>query len=129
MKQSDWANLFTKLRYAYPYYFKDMSKEEMLACVSVYKKYLEEFNYMTLENAIDYLVTNTQYMPSIAEIYEYCKKNFKYKKDETIEKMIRSGYFLTDEEIDKAYKYIETGKIPQWFLEDYKKYNTKMIGE
>lgn len=129
MEQSQLIKIITKLKFAYPYYFKDMNESDTLAFVSLYQEQLGEFSYLTLDNAINYLIKNNEYMPSIAEIYQYCKKHYKYKKNETIEEMIRTGYFLTDEEIDKAYQYIETGNIPKWFLDDFTKFKTKLIEE
>lgn len=128
MDQSKLSKIIAKLKFAYPYYFKDMERDDIYAFFSLYQEQLSEFNYETLNNAINSLIKTNKYMPAISEIYEYCKLHYKHKEDKTIEKMIMNNYFSNDNEIEKAYRYIETGKIPEWFKLDYEKEKRILIG-
>lgn len=74
MEQSELVKIIAILKVAYPYHFKDMRKEDIYAMTSIYLKQFNEFNYIIMSNAINVLIKKCVYMPSIAEIYQECRK-------------------------------------------------------
>lgn len=73
MEQSQLAKIVAVLKVAYPYHFKDMSKDDVLGMIAIYKQQFKEFHIISLTNAINVLIKVCKYMPSIAEIYEECE--------------------------------------------------------
>lgn len=114
--------VLAKLKIAYPYYFKDLSKEDFLGLVAMYQEQLSEYNEVTLLNAIKSIIKQSKFMPSIKDIIDECESSRKYKYNIVIEKMKADGYFKDPSEIDKTYRFVEKGIIPDWLLEDMKKY-------
>ena len=132
------SGMIAKFKIAYPYYFRELKNEELIGMISLYQEELAEYNELTIANATKSIIRNSKYMPSLNEIIEACEKEKTHKTNAVIEKMINEGYFKSVSEIDKAYKYVEEGILPKWFLEDMKKYgyeehkvigynNTKML--
>ena len=121
MEQSFYSSMIAKLRVAYPYYFKDMKKEQAYEIARTYK---ESLNYSPaiIESAIKEIIKTSTFMPSIAEIIEACENTDKQQKFEVIAKMEKDGYFKTDWELEKTYRFIERGLIPDWLLNDMKQY-------
>lgn len=126
------SSVIAKLRIAYPYYFKELDEDMILAMVKMYQDNLGMFNYQTISNAIDEIIKTSKYMPSMAEIIEKCE-TFKVGRGNFIlETMFKDGYFkkgvveLTDEHAnrnyEKALSFIERGIIPDWLLKDMKEY-------
>jgi hypothetical protein len=66
-------------------------------------------------------------MPSISEILEKSNGIKQKRKYEIIEEMKKDGYFATENEYDKAVKYLECNIIPEWFKDDMKKYNKILL--
>lgn len=111
-----------KLKLAYPYYFKELEDYEFLGLVSMYQEELIDYNEMTINNAIKYIIRNNKYMPTIKELIDACELVKVNNKNSVIQSMINDGYFRDPREIEKAYHFLENGVIPNWLLEDMKKY-------
>lgn len=123
-----------KFKIAYPYFFKDMPKEELIGLISIYQEVLDEFNEETIEAAANIIIKKNKYMPSPAEFVEGCYLAIRYKKNEIIDKMYESGYFhlnVNDEQANlnyhKALMFVEKEIVPEWLKEDMREYEAKML--
>jgi hypothetical protein len=121
MDQSQLSKIIAILKIAYPYYFKDLTVEETVAMVSLYKSQIN-YDYKTTSSAVTELIKIKKYMPSIAEIIDECKNQQLNKKYLILELMKNDGYFKTDWEYEKAESFIKKSIIPSWLKEDMKKY-------
>lgn len=121
MEQSFCSSMIAKLKVAFPYYFKDMSKEEIYEMIRTYKDSLN-YNPIIIESAIKEIIKTSKFMPSIGEIIEACEKVCTHQKLDVIEKMKKDNYFKSDWEVEKIYRFIEKGLIPDWLLDDMKRY-------
>lgn len=123
MKQSKLvSSIIAKLKIAYPYYFKDLTDEEFVGLVSMYQEQIVGYRPEVIIKSVNNIISNSRFMPTVAEILENCKSCESGFKNAIIEKMIADGYFKDPREIDKTYKFIQEGIIPNWLLEDMKKY-------
>ncbi len=123
MEQSKLISVvIARLKIAYPYYFKELTMEELAGLVSMYQEELSIYNEPTLMNAIKSIIRKNKFMPTLKEILDECELCKTSQKNIVIEKMIKAGYFKDSKEIDKTYKFMEEGIIPNWLLEDMKKY-------
>ena len=132
MEQSNFAKLMKVLQAAYPYYFKDLSKENSLAFVQLYYSKLKKYDYQVAAKAIDNIITTNNYMPTLAEIIKECDKEYKIYNKKRIEQLYKQGYFKTDEEFGKAMMWLLEDKplIPNWLQEDMKKItDVKLISD
>ena len=128
MGQSKLISMFiTKLKIAYPNFFKDMSNEQFLELVALYQDMLGSYNEQTLNEGAKQIIKTKKYMPSISEIIEICDSVKTHVRNEIVEKMIQDGYFKSPREIDKIYMWLEEGIIPEWFKKDMMKYYNTMI--
>lgn len=125
--------IIARLKIAYPYYFKELTMEELAGLVSMYQEELGIYNELTLMDAIKSIIRKNKFMPTIKEIIDECENLKSYKKNIIIEKMRADGYFkrcvvseLDDAQAfrnyEKALMWIEKGIIPTWLLEDMRKY-------
>lgn len=123
MEQSSFSKLIAVLQAAYPYYFKDLSKENCLAFVKLYYSKLKKYDYQVAAKAIDNIITKNNYMPTLAEIIKECDKEYRNYNKLRIEKLYKQGYFKTDEEFGKAMMWLLEEKpiIPSWLENDMKK--------
>ena len=123
MEQSKLISVvIARLKIAYPYYFKELTMEELAGLVSMYQEELSIYNEPTLMNAIKSIIRKNKFMPTLKEILDECELCKTTQKNIVIERMIKAGYFKDPKEIDKTYKFLEEGIIPNWLLEDMKKY-------
>lgn len=124
MEQSNFANLVKTLEVAYPYYFKDLSKENAIAFMQLYYSNLKKYRYEIVTKAINNIITTHEFMPSLAEVISECDKESKYYYREILEKMYHEKYFKTDEEYGKAVMWLLEDKplIPGWLKQDVDKY-------
>lgn len=116
------SGMIAKFKIAYPYYFKELKNEELIGMISMFQEELSGYNELTISNATKSIIRNNKFMPTLKEIIDECEKAKTYKTNAVIEKMIKAGYFKDPREIDKTYKFIEEGIIPDWLVEDMKKY-------
>lgn len=121
MEQSQFSSMMAQLKLAYPYYFKDLKKEEVIALARLYKENLN-FDFSVIESAIKRIIRTHKFMPSIGEIVEECENSSRNRKFDVIERMKADGYFKSSYELEKTYHFLEDGTIPKWLLEDMKRY-------
>ena len=118
----------TKLKLAYPRYFKELSNEDFIGLSNMLEEMLEKYNEVALNKVAKQIITTKKYMPTVAEILEMCEDTKVYVQNEIVDYMIKDGYFKAQSELEKVYLWLEEGLIPAWFKEDMKKYYNKMIG-
>lgn len=124
MEQSKFASLIKNLEVAYPYYFKDISKENAMAFVKLYYHNLKNYRYEVVAKAISNIIKTEQYMPSLAEVIKECDKETRAYYKDKLNEMYCKGYFKTDEEYGKAVMWLLEDKplIPQWLIADVDKF-------
>ena len=118
----------TKLKLAYPRYFKELSNEDFIGLSNMLEEMLEKYNEAALNKVAKKIITTKKFMPTVAEILEMCEDTKVYVQNEIVDYMIKDGYFKAQSELEKVYLWLEEGLIPAWFKEDMKKYYSKMIG-
>ena len=123
MEQLYFNKLIKALTVAYPYYFKDMDKENAILFNQLYYSKLKKYDYQVAAKAIDNIITNNNYMPTLAEIIKECDKEYKNYNKLRIEQLYKQGYFKSDEEFGKAMMWLLEDKplIPNWLENDMKK--------
>ena len=87
------ATLIANFKIAYPYFFKESTKEEITALSRIYQDHLNCYNEKTLANATRKLIAIKKFMPSISEIIEACEKEKEFMRNEILELMKSDGYF------------------------------------
>lgn len=132
MEQSKLISVsIAKLKVAYPYYFRELTDEEFAGLISMYQEELSHYSELVLTNAIKSIIKKSKFMPTLKELIDECESIKKYNVSLIVSKMIQDGYFKSPMEIEKTYKFIEEGNIPDWLKEDMKKYgyeeNKKLI--
>lgn len=129
MEQSNFSKIVNVLRIAYPYYFKDMEKESTIMFNQLYYSKLKRYDYVVVSNAINKIIENSEFMPTIAEIMAECDKETRKLYKIKIDKMYSNGYFKTDQEYGKALQWLFEEKpiIPSWLLEEIKGYEEKLL--
>ena len=129
MEQSNFRKIVNVLRIAYPYYFKDMEKESTIMFNQLYYSKLKRYDYVVVSNAINKIIENSEFMPTIAEIMAECDKETRKLYKIKIDKMYSNGYFKTDQEYGKALQWLFEDKpiIPSWLLEEIKGYEEKLL--
>lgn len=130
MEQSQLSKIIKVLTMSYPYFFKDMNEDDILSLTLLYKQKLKDYEYPIVAKAIDVIITNNKFMPSLAEIIDECnrQKRIYYKK--VIDEMYKNKYFSTDQEYGKALTWLFEEKpiIPTWLQQDIIKFkNQKQI--
>lgn len=129
MEQLSFSKIVNVLRIAYPYYFKDMEKESTIMFNQLYYSKLKRYDYVVVSNAINKIIENSEFMPTIAEIMAECDKETRKLYKIKIDKMYSNGYFKTDQEYGKALQWLFEDKpiIPSWLLEEIKGYEEKLL--
>lgn len=129
MEQSNFSKIVNVLRIAYPYYFKDMEKESTIMFNQLYYSKLKRYDYVVVSNAINNIIENSEFMPTIAEIMAECDKETRKLYKIKIDKMYSNGYFKTDQEYGKALQWLFEDKpiIPSWLLDEIKGYEEKLL--
>jgi hypothetical protein len=120
MEQSNLSKIFKALKLAYPYYFKNLTEEDSTMFLQLYYSKLKKYRYEIISKAIDNIITNNDFMPSLAEVLKECDKQSKAYYKNQLEKMYAYGYFKTDEEYGKAVMWLleERPIIPEWLKKD-----------
>lgn len=132
MEQLDFNKIAKALTIAYPYYFKDMSKEDALMFNQLYYSKLKKYDYQVAAKAIDDIIMSNNYMPTLAEVIKSCDKEYRIYNRLKLEEMYKQGYFKTDEEFGKAMMWLLEEKpiIPNWLEQDMKKLSdVKLIND
>ena len=124
MDQSNFSKIVNAMKVAYPYYFKDLSKEDSTMFLQLYYNKLKKYRYEIVAKAIDKIITNNNFMPTLAEVIKECDNEMKSYYKNYLEQMYAKGYFKTDEEYGKAVMWLleEKPLIPEWLKKDIDKY-------
>lgn len=134
------STLIATFKIAYPYFFKESTKEEITALSRIYQEHLSCYNEKTLANVAKKIIATKKFMPSISEIIEACEKEKEFMRNEILELMKVDGYFKkgdygeldhTQEERNytKALMWAERNLLPNWLKEDMKYYQAKILGQ
>lgn len=132
MEQSSFSKLISVLTIAYPYYFKEMSKEQTISFSQLYYSKLKKYSYQVAAKAVDEIITKNNYMPTLAELIQECEKQYRAVNKLKIEELYKRGYFKTDEEYGKAMMWLfeENSIVPSWLQEEMKKIgDIKLLGD
>ena len=132
MEQSSLSKIMAMLKIAYPYYFKELKEreEDSRAFISLYSQKLKDYEYPIAAKAINVIITNNKFMPSLAEILDECNRQKKIYYKTVIDEMYKNKYFTTDQEYGKALTWLFEEKpiIPSWLQQDIIKFkNQKQI--
>lgn len=134
------STLIATFKIAYPYFFKESTKEEITALSRIYQEHLSCYNEKTLANVAKKIIATKKFMPSISEIIEACEKEKEFMRNEILELMKADGYFKKGDygELDyiqeernytKALIWAERNLLPNWLKEDMKHYQIKILGQ
>ena len=104
-------------------YGKEYSKIE---CEQHYD-FLRDYSYKTFVAAIKNIIRKSKFLPKITELLEECENCKEQTKFEVLEYMKNQGYFKSGSEYDKAISFLERNIIPEWFKEDLREYQRKML--
>ncbi len=120
MEQSNFSKIFKALKLAYPYYFKTLNEEDSAMFLQLYYSKLKKYRYEIVAKAVDTLISNNEFMPTLAEVIRECDKEFKIYYKNVLEEMYKSNYFKNDNEYGKAIMWLLEDKpiIPSWLLND-----------
>ena len=132
------STLIATFKIAYPYFFKESTKEEITALSRIYQEHLNCYNEKTLANVAKKIIATKKFMPSISEIIEACEKEKEFMRNEILELMKSDGYFKKGDygELDpkqeernytKALMWAERNLLPSWLKEDMKYYQSKIL--
>lgn len=133
------SRAIAKLKLAYPYYFDklkneaDENDETFLMFISMFQEHLAGYSSQVLDIAITNIIHNSKFMPTINELINECDKSIGTFQNTILTRMKEDGYFkravvgeLDDiqatRNYEKACSFVECGIIPNWLLEDMKKY-------
>ena len=111
MNKKEFSEIISLIQIAYN---KQYSKEE----IEVMYDLLENFEYNTLKIAIKRLITTSRYVPNVSQIISEYKQ---IKRDEGYNKIMKArelGNIKTNEELDKAMKWLDKGIVHDWLDKD-----------
>lgn len=86
--------------------------------INVWYQYFKGVENETFKRAINKIIITNKFMPSIAEILEFCEKEKENIKLFVLDKMKEKGYFKTTREYEKALDFAKKDVIPKWLLKD-----------
>lgn len=118
------------LKYLTALYMKDMSEEEIENWYLKFSNIDSQVFYKTINNL------KNKFMPNAIELLELCEQTEKNITYEILDKMKDDGYFKygvcgelpleqQTRNYEKATKFVSSGIIPEWLLEDMMKYGYK----
>ena len=91
------SSLIAKLRLAYPYYFKDLDEDMILGLVGMFNDSLCYYSPQCLNAAINSIIKESKFMPTIAEIIEKCDSCIGHFTHSVLEKMKKVPLLLIDD--------------------------------
>ena len=129
MEQLEFSKIIKVLTMAYPYYFKDMEKENTIMFSQLYYNKLKKYNYQIVANAINKIIDENEFMPTLSKIIKQCDKEYRSYYKQKIDLMYKDGFFKTDQEYGKALQWLFEDKpiIPNWLLEEISGYEEKLL--
>lgn len=133
------SRAIAKLKLAYPYYFDKLKSDEdehdetFLMFISMFQEHLSGYSPQVLDMAITRIIHNSKFMPSINDLITECEHSIGNFQNTILTKMKEDGYFKKsifgelDEaqairNYEKSCSFVERNIIPNWLLEDMKKY-------
>lgn len=111
MNKKEFSEIISLIQIAYN---KQYLKEE----IEVMYDLLKDFEYDTLKIAIKRLIATSRYVPNVSQIITEYKQ---IKRDEGYNKILKArelGNIKTNEELDKAMKWLDKGIVPDWLDKD-----------
>lgn len=131
------SGVIAKLRIAYPYYFKELDEDMLLGLIKMYQDQITGYTPEIVLKAIDEIIRTSKFMPTIAEILDKCDGQAKTYTFDILKVMQEDGYFKRGaygdlgenqaiRNYEKATMWLSKGIIPEWLLEDMKKYGYKV---
>ena len=111
MNKKEFSEIISLIQIAYN---KQYLKEE----IEVMYDLLKDFEYNTLKVAIKRLIATSRYVPNVSQIITEYKQ---IKRDEGYNKILKArelGNIKTNEELDKAMKWLDKGIVPDWLDKD-----------
>lgn len=111
MNKKEFSEIISLIQIAYN---KQYLKEE----IEVMYDLLKDFEYNTLKIAIKKLIATSRYVPNVSQIISEYKQ---IKRDEGYNKILKArelGNIKTNEELDKAMKWLDKGIVPDWLDKD-----------
>ncbi len=111
MNKKEFSEIISLIQIAYN---KQYLKEE----IEVMYDLLKDFEYNTLKIAIKRLIATSRYVPNVSQIISEYKQ---IKRDEGYNKILKArelGNIKTNEELDKAMKWLDKGIVPDWLDKD-----------
>lgn len=115
VKKEDITEMLTLLSIAYKTDYTD--KE-----ASLYYDFLKDYDKKVISTAIKEIIKTNPFLPKIADIIKKCDEVKETQKFEILEFMRYKNYFKSDEEYNKANKWLKDKVIPEWFLKDLREY-------
>lgn len=121
MEQLQLTNILTELKISYPYFFKEMTREEAIGMMKVYDEHFRDYDYAVVKKAIFNISSKEEYMPSIArikkEISELMTPELPKAQDEW-NKVIEIVHEVGQRDLEEAYSK----------MNDYTRYIVKHVG-
>ena len=110
-------------------YNKNFDEQE----TSVWYSFFKDVKYDDFKNAIKRLIPIKQFLPSISELRKECDS----RVYGILEFMKKDGYFKKGQfgdldevqqfrNYEKATKWLNSGKVPEWFKKDVNEYETRL---
>lgn len=131
------SRVIVQFKIAYPYYFRELSQEELAGLTVMYQNQLNGYTSNVILKAVDKIIATSKYMPSIAELLNECSVQAENYTNTILVLMLNDGYFkkslygaINDiqatRNYEKATKWVNSGIIPEWFLKDMISYGYKV---
>lgn len=121
------------MKILYSCYHKDLNNDEFI----IWYEMLKDIKPDVFKKTVIEICKEKSFMPTVHDILDKSKNVNNSSYLSIIDKMYDDGYFkkgyqeLTDEHAnrnyDKAIRWIEKGTIPNWLLEDIKKYEKTLL--
>lgn len=113
MNKTEFSKIINLLKISYN---KNYAKEEL----ETLYEFLQDYEYQTMNKAIKKLISKNNYIPNVSQMiseYKEIKKELGYG---SITKAKRLGNIKTEQESDKAFRFIDKGITPNWLDKEIK---------
>lgn len=113
MNKTEFSKIINLLKISYN---KSYTKEEL----ETLYEFLQDYEYQIMNKAIKKLISKNNYIPNVSQMiseYKEIKKELGYG---SITKAKRLGNIKTEQESDKAFRFIDKGITPNWLDKEIK---------
>lgn len=113
MNKTEFSKIINLLKISYN---KSYTKEEL----ETLYEFLQDYEYQIMNKAIKKLISKNNYIPNVSQMiseYKEIKKELGYG---SITKAKRLGNIKTEQESDKALRFIDKGITPNWLDKEIK---------